>query len=112
GEQAGVADRKRDFEQLRVFAEPVGAGAAMRKIGSEFTGEIGARNNAYVDLVAELGENPASRPPDAVSARFIDARADPDIAFDTVRRLDQLFTFEIEGQIAGTAVLVGHLLAP
>ena len=110
GEQAGVADRKRDFEQLRVLAEPVGAGAAMREVGAEFAGEIGARNNAYVDFVAELGEDTGRRPPDAVSARFVDARAHSDIGFDAVRKVDELFAFELDWQVAGIGVLIGNLL--
>ena len=68
----------------------------MREVGAEFAGEIGARNNAYVDFVAELGEDTGRRPPDAVSARFVDARAHSDIGFDAVRKVDELFAFELD----------------
>ena len=82
----------------------------MREIGTGFAAEIGARNNAYVDFVAELGEDTGRRPPDAVSARFVNPRADSDIVFDAVRKLDELLPFELERQVAGVGVLVGNLL--
>src|SRR6202007_2947471 len=65
---------------------------------------------AYVDFVAELGEDTGRCPPDAVSARFVNPRADSDIGFDAVRKLDELFPFELERQVAGIGVLIGNLL--
>src|SRR5271163_3109164 len=82
----------------------------MPEVGAEFAGEIGARNNADIDFVAELGEDAGSRPPDAVSARFVDARAHSDISLDTLRQLDKLFPFELEWQVARIGVLVSNLL--
>src|SRR5580693_706365 len=82
----------------------------MRKIGTEFAAEIGARNNAYVDFVAELSEDTGRRPPGAVSACFVNARTHSDIGLDAVGKVDKLFPFELEWQVAGIGVLIGNLL--
>src|SRR5437868_5957840 len=82
----------------------------MREIRAEFTGEIVARDHAHVDFVSEFGEDAGGRLSDPVSARFINARAHSDIAFNATRQLNQLFPFELEGQIAGIGVLISNLL--
>src|ERR1700719_3885995 len=82
----------------------------MREVGAEFAAEIGARNNTYVDFVAEFGEDTGRPPPDAVSARFVNARTHSDIGLDAIRKMDELFAFELEWQVAGIRVLISDLL--
>src|SRR6185437_8487744 len=53
-ERAGEADRHRDLEQRLSLPEPVWPRAAAAEIGSELEGEIGAREDTDIDLVAEL----------------------------------------------------------
>src|SRR6516165_4802733 len=109
-QQPRVADGKRDLEKRRVLAEPIGAGAAMREIGPEFAGEIGAGDDAHVDLVAELCKDVRRCPADPISARFVDAWTDPDILLNAEGQSDQLLPFELERQIAGIGILVRHRL--
>src|SRR5437588_4114633 len=76
----------------------------------KLTGTIVALYLVPVAFVSEFGEDAGGRLSDPVSARFINARAHSDIAFDATRQLNQLFPFELEGQIAGIGVLIGNLL--
>ena len=106
GEQARIADGKRDLEQRRVRTEPVGTGAAMQKIGTEFAAQIGARYDAHIDFISQLGENARGCRPDAISARLVDARPYAEICFDRARQLEQLFSFQLKRQVAGVGILV------
>ncbi len=106
GQQTGVADRERDFEQRLIGSEPIRPGAAMRKIGPEIAAQVGAGNNADIDLVVELGENPCCAVANPVPARLVDPRPHTEIFADDLGQSDQLLALEFVWQVARVGILI------
>src|SRR5262249_43519089 len=101
----------RKLHQPALAPEPIGHCAEMAKIGTELATQIGARHDADIDLVAELGEEFGRRRADAVAARLVDARPLAEVALDRLRQDGKLLALEHAGKIAGIGVVFGDLLA-
>ena len=110
GKRARISDRQRKLQQGGIGAEPVRVGRAFGEIRAELPPQIGAGQNAGIDLVTEFREYSRRRQSHPISTGFVDPGLDADILDNRGRQPNQFLAFHFGGEIAWIGIPVGDLL--